>query len=536
VRDFLQFSPVADNLRVKSMRFLRQICILCALCGFSSFGAPADYFAIKVVDADTGRGVPLVELATIHSVSYWTDSNGLVAFAEPGLMNEEVFFHVRGDGYEYPKDFFENRGVRLRPKAGDQAEIKIKRVNIAERLYRITGAGIYRDSLLLGRETPTRNPVLNGKVLGQDTVITAIYRGKLYWFWGDTERPSYPLGNFGASGATSDLPWSGGLSPATGINLNYFVDTTGFSKPMCPDDQFGGGLKWIEGVMTVPDESGEIRLYARVAAGTGLEKTREWHLAVFDDEKQSFRSVQRWDIGEGHDSSHPFYARVERVDYVYLYPNYRVPARGEALRSLDSYEAFTCVAGDGKFRGKETEIDRDASGVVHYSWKRGADRLHAGRMHELIASGRLKRDESWLQLRNAETGDPVDAGRGSMIASAQAGEVWLSTASSPLGPWKAATRIVSHAKYSFYNPTQHPYFDEDQGRIIYFEGTYTATFSGAPAKTPRYDYNQIMYRVALDDTRLNRVRTRQAEAETALDRQFAALPRVEPIQPAVAAR
>ena len=33
------------------------------------------------------------------------------------------------------------------------------------------------------------------------------------------------------------------------------------------------------------------------------------------------------------------------------------------------------------------------------------------------------------------------------------------------------------------------------GRIIFFEGTYTTTFSGNPDPTPRYDYNQVMYQL-----------------------------------------
>src|SRR5262249_27780862 len=49
---------------------------------------------------------------------------------------------------------------------------------------------------------------------------------------------------------------------------------------------------------------------------------------------------------------------------------------------------------------------------------------------------------------------------------------------------------------------QHPFFDQDGGRRIYFEGTYTAEFSGSHEKTPRYDYNQIMYRLDLADPRL----------------------------------
>ncbi len=61
---------------------------------------------------------------------------------------------------------------------------------------------------------------------------------------------------------------------------------------------------------------------------------------------------------------------------------------------------------------------------------------------------------------------------------------------------------MTHDKYSFYNPKQHPMFDKDGGRIIFFEGTYTTTFSGNPDPTPRYDYNQIMYQLDLSDPRL----------------------------------
>ncbi len=38
--------------------------------------------------------------------------------------------------------------------------------------------------------------------------------------------------------------------------------------------------------------------------------------------------------------------------------------------------------------------------------------------------------------------------------------------------------------------------------MIFFEGTYTTTFSGNPDPTPRYDYNQIMYQLDLSDRRL----------------------------------
>src|SRR5205807_5716851 len=223
-----------------------------------AYSVANDCFNIAVVDEQTGRGVPLVELRTVNNISLWTDSNGIIAFDEPGLMGQEVYFHIKSHGYEYPKDMFDNRGVKLKPTRAGSAVIKIKRLNIAERLYRVTGQGIYRDSVLAGQPVPLKAPVLNAQVMGQDTVIAAPYNGKIYWFWGDTERVSYPLGNFAASGATSEVPGRGGLDPSVGVNLTYFIDASGFSKPMCPD--FGEGLQWIEGVMTVPDEKGRERL------------------------------------------------------------------------------------------------------------------------------------------------------------------------------------------------------------------------------------------------------------------------------------
>jgi hypothetical protein len=87
--------------------------------------------------------------------------------------------------------------------------------------------------------------------------------------------------------------------------------------------------------------------------------------------------------------------------------------------------------------------------------------------------------------------------------SSYLGEVWYAEADTPVGPWAYARKVVTHNKYSFYNPKHHPYFDKDGGRTIFFEGTYSFTFSGSLENaTPRYDYNQIMYRLNLDDPRL----------------------------------
>jgi hypothetical protein len=191
---------------------------LLACCLLLGAEAPRP-FAITVVDEQTGRGVPLVELRTVNGIRLWTDSAGVAVFDEPGLMDRPVFFHVLSHGYEFPRDGFGFRGKALKVLPGGSAKLTIRRINIAERIYRVTGAGIYRDSVLLGRRSPIKAPLLNGQVLGSDSVLNAVYRGKIYWFWGDTNRPGYPLGNFDTSGATSALPAKGGLDPESGVDL-----------------------------------------------------------------------------------------------------------------------------------------------------------------------------------------------------------------------------------------------------------------------------------------------------------------------------
>ena len=137
----------------------------------------------------------------------------------------------------------------------------------------------------------------------------------------------------------------------------------------------------------------------------------------------------------------------------------------------------------------------------------------------MIASRRISADESLLNLRDIDSGKTVQAHGGSVYwnayrnrwvmitvesfgSTSMLGEVWYAEADTPLGPWVYARKVVTHDKYSFYNPKQHPMFDKEGGRIIFFEGTYTTTFSGNPDPTPRYDYNQIMYQLDLADPRL----------------------------------
>jgi hypothetical protein len=54
----------------------------------------------------------------------------------------------------------------------------------------------------------------------------------------------------------------------------------------------------------------------------------------------------------------------------------------------------------------------------------------------------------------------------------------------------------------------HDFLDREGGRVIHFEGTYTHEFSGNPDKTPRYNYNQILYRLDLDAPGLRAAQSR----------------------------
>jgi len=486
--------------------------------------AAHDCFVIRIVDHASGRGVPLVELGTTDATSWWSDSQGIVAFDDAALFGVETWFRVESPGYEFLRDGFGNRGVKLVPTRGGGATIELARTQIAERLYRLTGAGIDRDSVRAGLPVPLRKPLLNGQVTGQDTVVTALHRGRIHWFFGDTNRVSYPLGNFAVSGAVSELPERGGLDPGVGVDLDYFVGASGFSRPMV--DLPGPGAHWIEGPLVVPDEHGTPRLAARVATHVDLGPAKCWHLVVFDDAKALFEPVKRWEWHEGHDSAHPFHATVDGVEYVYLFPNLRVKAELARLENLDEYEALTCVAGDGKVRGPvhgpvhdnvhvdDTKIERDAAGRALYRWIGGADRLAPARVDELISAGVMKREDHWMGLVDFESGAPIGAGRGALFwnvfhqrwlmlcAAATPGEIWFAEGDTPVGPFGYARRVATHGTYNFYNPTQEPLFDQECGRLVYFTGTYTTSFSAAKVATPRYDYNELMYRLNLDDPRL----------------------------------
>ena len=482
----------------------------------------SDPFRITVVDAETGRGVPLVELKTTNQVRYVTDSNGIVAFDEPGLMDQKVFFHVSSHGYEFPKDGFGYRGAALDVRPGGSARLEVKRLNIARRLYRVTGEGIYRDSSLTGVAAPIEKPLLNAQVFGSDSVVNAIFRGRLYWFWGDTLRPSYPLGNFHVPGATSRLPRDGGLDPAVGVNLGYFLDKEGFAKATCPMP--GEGPTWVDSLFVLQD-GGKEWMFAVYLKVRGELDVYARGLAEFNESERRFEQVLEFDKGSPVvPSGHAFVHEDDGVSYVYFANPaalLRVRADVQVIRDLRQYEAYSCLVPGSRLQEKavaSAQLDRADDGTLRWAWKRDTPVVSPQLQSRLLKAGRLKPGEAVVDLVDPDTQHHAVAHRGSvcfnefrrrwiMIATevggtSELGEIWYSEADAPQGPWRYARKVLTHDRYSFYNPKQHPYFDQEGGRLIYFEGTYTNTFSGNPAQTPHYDYNQIMYQLDLADERL----------------------------------
>ncbi len=464
----------------------------------------APYFGLHVMDESSGRGVPLVELRTVNDIRCVTDSAGWIAFHEPGLMDREVFFYLTCPGYEKAKDGFGYTGVRVTPKAGETATIKLKRTNIAERIGRTTGQGIYRDSELLGLPCPLPNLNASG-VMGQDSVQAVPYHGKLFWLWGDTNVPHYPLGNFQTTSALTPLD----VQAEKGIAFEYLMDR---EKPqqlrhMLPLQ--GPGAVWLFGLLTVKDEKGEEALLAHFSRHQGLDNAVEHGLCRFNDASGVFEkaldldATEKWRFPQGNAT------RVKDADGDFFYfchplPCVRVRATLHDLLTPASYEAL-----------------RFDEAAHEWRWQQEEPPTSQGEEIKQLLSGTIKPEQKRFDLKEAATGKSVRLHHASITWNAwrkrfvligvqsggkddpsPLGEVWYAEAAQVSGPWLKAVKIASHPRYTFYNPVHHDFLDAEGGRFIYFEGTYSLEFSGNPLAPARYDYNQLMYRLDLSDPRL----------------------------------
>jgi hypothetical protein len=427
---------------------------------------------IEVVERGTGWPVPLVELRSTHLARLVTDNAGVIAMDIPELMGRETWFDVLGHGYEVPKDGVGYRGVRLKPEPGKTLRVEVRRTILARRLGRLTGGGLFAESQKTGRELDWRET----GVLGCDSVQNAVHRRQLFWLWGDTTLPHYPLGIFDGTSATTPVRALGSFEPPLRLKLDYFTDAQG--RPRGVAKMPGSGPTWVTGYVSLPDKNGVPHLVGSYCKVKPPLEAYEWSLCVWNDERAEFEKLRTvWSksketpkpppFPEGHPA---FWKDAQGKEWVLFgnpLPTLRCPATFEAWQdaatweSLKPQETLPAVGGQAK-------VKPHSGSMAWNPWRK-----------------------RWVTVFMEAFGKPSTFG-----------ELWYAEAGAPQGPWGPAIKILSHDNYTFYNPRLHPEFTPEVSPILIFEGTYTMQFADRPAPTPRYDYNQMLYRLDLDDPAL----------------------------------
>jgi hypothetical protein len=448
------------------------VLISCACFEIASAAEQQAPCGIHVVDEESRWPVPLVELRTTHQERFITDNAGNIAMDSPELMGRETWFSVLADGYQAQADGFGFRGVRLTPRPGETLTVQVQRTSVAKRLGRVTGGGLFAESQKLGRETDW--PECG--VLGCDSVQNAVHRGRLFWAWGDTTLARYPLGIFHMTSATSELRPLESFQPPLRLKLDYFVDEAG--RPRGVAEMPGPGPTWLSGYVSLPTKNGEDRLVASYVKIKPPLEPYECGLCVWNDSSERFEHLRSlWTKSAAAPAhppipqGHPVFVDGDDGQKWVLFgdplPKLRCPASFEAWQDPTTWEVLT----------PQGSLASAADG--------SAVKPHTGS----IAWNPYR--ERWVTVFMQAFGKP-----------SAFGELWYAEADAPTGPWGRAVKVLSHKNYTFYNPRLHPEFTPDDSPVLLFEGTYTQTFADRPEATPRYDYNQILYRLDLDDAKL----------------------------------
>lgn len=427
---------------------------------------------IVVIDEQSQWPVPLVQLTTTDDVRYVTDNAGVIALDDPTLMNQTIWFHVSGHGYEVAADGFGYCGVRLMPRPGQTLTVKVRRNSIAKRLGRLTGAGLFAESQKLNEQLDWQD----GPVVGCDSVQNAVYQGKLFWAWGDTKLASYPLGVFHMTGATTTLQPFDSLEPPLRPRFNYFAEPQG--RPRALAKIPGDGPTWLTGVVSLPAADGSEKLVACYRKIVGHLEVYEAGQCVWNDTTKQFEHLRTvWKKADDQPQpismreGHPVFWTDQDGQRWVLFgnplPHARVPASFEAWQDAAQWQALTPQ--------RSLASADDGQPVVP----------HSGSIAWNAYRGR------WVTVFMQKFGKP-----------SAFGTLWYAEADSPTGPWGPAVEILSHDNYTFYNPRLHPECTADDSPVLLFEGTYTAEFADHAVPTPRYNYNQILYRLDLDDAEL----------------------------------
>ena len=492
----------------------------------------SDYFALKAVDSVTGRGVPQVDFVASDGARYTTDNAGNVAFHRPGQGGAAETFTVEsygyGPGWAATAVTPTPNQIRLSPQDGVAVTLPVVRSQIAQRLYRETGQNTYDESIKLGRPSPVQFPLNdNASIDGQDTVQTAIYKDKIYWFYGDTFSDfgndnaggffggGADSANFRTTVATSDLPASGGLSPDVGTNRTYVTNADGGPKSVFPESNFPtGGLYWLGVPFVVNDAAGNETMVANYTIVNGPPGGQHG-FARWNDVAQEFDPINTFSTSNPINPSgsattttfdgQPYYVLTMGMSQA------RVPASYAAVTDITQYEVFTPFAADTNWDDagsvSSSRVVRDAAGAPVWAWRKNVKPMSSLDQENFVDRGLWTWAQTPFALANADNpGQHVafssasisyNAYRGAWTMVGQQvfgdsflGETWYSEAPGVTGPWattrKVATNAAKKDSYTFYNLWQHPYFSAGS-KYLYFEGTNTDFLVGGGLRGEFFD-------------------------------------------------
>jgi len=440
-------------------------------------GAPPAPCRIEIVEKGSGWPVPLVELRTTHEARLVSDNAGVIACDLPELLGRETWFGVHGHGYEVPADGFGYRGVRFTPRPGGTQRIEVTRTNLARRIGRLTGIGLFAESQKLGAMPDWQD----GPVLGCDSVQTASFGGKKFWLWGDTTLAHYPLGIFHSSSATTSLKPFAAFEPPLKPRFDYYTNAQG--RPRGVAEFPGQGPTWITALTTLPDAAGRERLVASYMKVKAPLDVYERGLCVWNDDEDRFEHLRTvWNktagdktpgfLPDGHAAFWTDSAGKRWLLFGNPLPTLRCPATFEAWQDPGQWEKLAPQktlksVGEGKV------VKPHSGSIAWHPWRK-----------------------RWVTVFMESFGKP-----------SAFGELWYAEAAEPTGPWGPCIKVLSHDNYTFYNPRLHVELTPAESPVLLFEGTYTQQFANKPFPTPRYDYNQVLYRLDLDDPALRPAQT-----------------------------
>jgi hypothetical protein len=278
------------------------------------------------------------------------------------------------------------------------------------------------------------------------------------------------------TGATTVLQPLRSFEPPLRLSFDHFRNPKGELRAVA--EMPGSGPTWLSGFRSLRDRTGAERLVATYVKITPPLEAYEAGLCVWSEATARFEQHQvLWRKSDEHPKAPP------------LLDGHAVSWRDGAgeewvlfgdplprLRCRASFEAWQDPAQWERLEPQKSIPADDSDRMV---------KPHSGS----IAWNDSR--ERWVTVFMESFGEPSTFG-----------EVWYAEADQPTGPWGPAVKVLTHDNYTFYNPRLHLEFTPEDSRILLFEGTYTAQFTRDASPTARYDYNQMLYRLDLDDPAL----------------------------------